>query len=129
LLLEVAGLGCRWGVVTNKPSRFTTELLPRIGLQQAQCVVSGDSTPHAKPHPEPLLEAARRLAVAPQDCWYVGDDERDMVAARAAGMSSIAVTWGYRGTDAAHTWQADVVVEHPLDILALLRKTHPTARP
>jgi 2-phosphoglycolate phosphatase len=69
--------GLVWGIVTNKAARFTDPLVPQIGLGEARCVVSGDTTPHSKPHPEPLLEAARRLGLAPQECWYVGDDLRD----------------------------------------------------
>ena len=74
----------------------------------AGAVVSGDTTPHAKPHPEPLLEAARRMGVAPERCIYVGDDERDIVAGRAAGMGTVAATYGYLGATAdTATWGAD----------------------
>ena len=78
--------GMHWGIVTNKAARFTDPLVPQIGLEHAGCVVSGDTTPHPKPHPAPLLEAARRLGLAPEHCWYVGDDLRDIQAGRAAGM-------------------------------------------
>ncbi len=92
-----------------------------LGLAtRARAVVCGDTTPHAKPHPAPLLEAARRLGVAPAACVYVGDDLRDVQAGRAAGMATVAAAWGYLGSDAAITeWQADTVAESPRDLLAL----------
>lgn len=111
-----------WGVVTNKSQRFTNPLTQSMPLfASAGAVVSGDTTPHAKPHPAPLLEAAKRLGVAPQDCIYVGDDERDMVAGRAAGMRTVAATYGYLGSqhDTA-AWQADAEINSPLSLLQLL---------
>ncbi len=111
-----------WGVVTNKSQRFTNPLTQYMPLfAGAGAVVSGDTTPHAKPHPAPLLEAAKRLGVAPQDCIYVGDDERDMVAGRAAGMRTVAATYGYLGSqhDTA-AWQADAEINSPLSLLQLL---------
>jgi phosphoglycolate phosphatase len=102
-----------WGIVTNKAARFTQPLLPLLGLQSAHCVISGDTTPHSKPHPAPLLEAARLLNVAPQDCCYLGDDLRDIQAAKAAGMHSIAVTWGYCGQTEPEQWQADLLLHKP----------------
>jgi phosphoglycolate phosphatase len=89
-------------------------------LHQAGCVISGDTTPHAKPHPEPLFEAARRLKLPPQECWYVGDDLRDIQAGRAAGMFTIAAAWGYCGNAEPKTWGADQIIGAPLDILQLL---------
>jgi phosphoglycolate phosphatase len=117
--IEAAGL--RWGVVTNKPARFTDPLLPQIGLGHAACAVSGDTTAHAKPHPAPLLEAAARLGLAPEQCWYVGDDLRDIQAGRAAGMATIAAGWGYCGPVEPQAWQADYLLLQPLEILALLQ--------
>ncbi|MBC3935724.1 HAD family hydrolase [Undibacterium rugosum] len=114
-------LALPWGIVTNKAKRFTTPLIPQIDLQEARCVISGDTTPHAKPHPAPLLEGARQLGVRSQDCWYVGDDLRDIQAAEAAGMTSIAAAWGYCGaTEPAH-WKADAIVDSPLELLELIR--------
>lgn len=111
-----------WGIVTNKAARFTDPLVaanPQFAT--ARAVVSGDTTPHAKPHPEPLLEAARRLDVDPTRCIYVGDDERDIVAGRAAGMMTLAATYGYMGMNADATlWKADGCVESPLDVLQWL---------
>jgi phosphoglycolate phosphatase len=111
----------QWGIVTNKAARFTEPLVPQIGLGKAGCVVSGDTTPHPKPHPAPLLEAARRLALTAQDCWYVGDDLRDIQAGRAAGMRTIAAAWGYCGHVEPTTWGADAMAATPLDVLSLIR--------
>jgi 2-phosphoglycolate phosphatase len=111
-----------WGVVTNKSQRFTDPLTQSMPLfANAGAVVSGDTTPHAKPHPAPLLEAARRLGVDPRGCIYVGDDERDIVAGRAAGMRTVAATYGYLGSqlDTA-AWQADAEIKSPLALLQLL---------
>ncbi|HEX2531313.1 MAG TPA: HAD-IA family hydrolase [Burkholderiaceae bacterium] len=109
-----------WGIVTNKASRFTEPLMQQIGLRGAVCVISGDTTHYSKPHPEPLLEATRRLDLAPQECWYVGDDLRDIEAGRAAGMTTLAAAWGYCGHTEPTAWGADAVVETPLDILGLV---------
>ena len=111
-----------WGIVTNKAARFTDRLVPRIGLGHAGCVISGDTTPHSKPHPAPLLEAAQRLGLPPEECWYVGDDLRDIQAGRAAGMITVAAAWGYCGHAEPATWEADVMAATPLDVLALVRK-------
>jgi phosphoglycolate phosphatase-like HAD superfamily hydrolase len=87
----------------------------------AGAVVSGDTTPHAKPHPEPLHEAARRLGVPSEACIYVGDDERDIIAGRAAGMRTVAATYGYMGSQADATlWQADASISSPMGLLHLL---------
>lgn len=118
--LQAAGLA--WGIVTNKASRFTDQLVPQIGLQGASCVISGDTTPHLKPHPASLLEAARRLALAPKDCWYVGDDLRDIQAGQAAGMPTIAAAWGYCGHAEPAGWNADALIDTPLDLLKLIPK-------
>lgn len=121
----VAALGERrlaWGVVTNKASRFTVPLTRAIGMfAGAAAIVSGDTTPHAKPHPAPLLEAARQLGLPPSACVYVGDDERDIIAGRAAGMRTVAASYGYLGAQADTTlWLADAVVESPQALLQLL---------
>jgi phosphoglycolate phosphatase len=117
----LAGLERRaiaWGIVTNKATRLTERILPQLGVTPA-CVVCGDSTPHLKPHPAPLLLAARQLELAPADCLYVGDDLRDVQAARAAGMRCAAVAWGYHGTEngAPSIWNADLLLSHPQDLL------------
>ncbi|MGJ7610792.1 MULTISPECIES: phosphoglycolate phosphatase [unclassified Variovorax] len=114
--------GLLWGVVTNKSMRFTDPLTRAMALfASAGAVVSGDTTPFAKPHPEPLHEAARRLGVPSEACIYVGDDERDIVAGRAAGMRTVAATYGYMGTQADSTrWKADASISSPLELLKLL---------
>jgi 2-phosphoglycolate phosphatase len=117
--LEASGLA--WGIVTNKPARFTDPLVPQIGLGHAGCIISGDTVGVAKPHPAPLLEGARRLGIAPEDCWYVGDDLRDVEAGRAAGMFTVACAWGYCGaTEPAH-WGADCLIDTPADLLEFVR--------
>ncbi len=117
LLQQLEQRGLRWGVVTNKHARFTLPLIPQIGLQHAACVISGDSTPHAKPHPAPLLAAAQALNLPPQACWYVGDDLRDIQAGQAAGMLSLAAAWGYCGASAPRTWSAQGILASPLTLL------------
>jgi 2-phosphoglycolate phosphatase len=122
LLQELERRGLRWGVVTNKAERFTLPVLRGLSLaQRASVVIAGDTTPHAKPHPEPLLEACRRLALPPAQAVYVGDDLRDMQAARAAGMPSIAAGYGYLGEDSDVTqWEADAVIHEPGALLELI---------
>ena len=114
--------GLLWGVVTNKSVRFTDPLTRAIPLfESARAIVSGDTTPFSKPHPEPLHEAARRLGVASDACIYVGDDERDIIAGRAAGMQTVAATYGYMGSQADATrWNADASISSPLELLKLL---------
>ena len=114
--------GLLWGVVTNKSMRFTDPLTRAIPLfASAGAVVSGDTTSFSKPHPEPLHEAARRLGVASEACIYVGDDERDIIAGRAAGMKTVAATYGYMGSQADSTlWDADASISSPLELLKLL---------
>lgn len=111
-----------WGVVTNKSSRFTEPLTCAMPLfKGARAIISGDTTPHAKPHPEPLLEAARRLGLPPDQCLYVGDDERDVVAGLAAGMKTVAATYGYLGNKTeVQAWGAHAEINSPLALLQLL---------
>lgn len=120
---ELAGLaaaGLAWGIVTNKAERFALPLVAALRLGAA-AVVGGDTTGHTKPHPAPLLEAARRLGVPPEACLYVGDDERDILAGRAAGMATAAAAWGYlgHGGEFAH-WRADLALSAPGDLLKQL---------
>ncbi|MHB1290937.1 MAG: HAD family hydrolase [Sulfuricella sp.] len=122
LLAALEARNIFWGVVTNKPARFTNPLLEQLGLLgRAASVISGDTCTHPKPHPEPLLYAAREIGVAPQSCLYVGDAERDIEAARAAGMSALIADYGYLGAeDRPETWGADGRIDAPLGILAFL---------
>ncbi|HYP32932.1 MAG TPA: phosphoglycolate phosphatase [Burkholderiaceae bacterium] len=123
LLSALDAAGIAWGIVTNKATRFTAPIVAGLGLaQRAGVVVCGDTTPHAKPHPEPLLHAARALGLAPGSVAYVGDDLRDAQAARAAGMPMLAATWGYLGLgEPVHDWGADALLDAPSQLLEWLR--------
>jgi N-acetyl-D-muramate 6-phosphate phosphatase len=109
----------RWGIVTNKVSRFSAPLVEGLGLMpRCAVLVSGDSTPHTKPHPQPLLEAARRLGLAPERCVYVGDDRRDVEAGRGARMTTMVAAWGYLGLgETVADWAADAVLAKPEELL------------
>ena len=111
-----------WGVVTNKPRRFTQPLLEDIGLlERAACVVSGDDAPRPKPHPDTLFLACEQAGVYPQRCWYVGDAERDIQAGKAAGMQTVVALYGYLGAeDHPQEWGADIFVNAPLELLKLI---------
>ena len=124
LIAAIVATGLPWGVVTNKSSRFTDPLTATMPLfASAGAIVSGDTTPHAKPHPAPLFEAARRLNVDPARCVYVGDDERDIVAGRAAGMGTVAATYGYLGQQSdISRWNAHLHINSPLDLLKSLNQ-------
>lgn len=123
LLESFASQGVKWGVVTNKSERFTLPLTGAMPLfATAGAIVSGDTTPHAKPHPAPLLEAARRMGVEASRCVYVGDDERDIVAGLAAGMATVAVTYGYLGAQAdTSRWGANATINYVNELLGLLQ--------
>jgi N-acetyl-D-muramate 6-phosphate phosphatase len=123
LIAQLVARGFAWGVVTNKAMRFTGPLTQGMSLfATAAAVIGGDTTPHAKPHPAPLLEAARRMQLEPCHCLYVGDDERDVVAGLAAGMSTVAATYGYLGSHGnTLQWGAHAHIDAPLDLLALLQ--------
>jgi phosphoglycolate phosphatase len=119
MIASLVAKGMKWGVVTNKSARFTEPLTRSMPLfSNAGAIVSGDTTPHSKPHPEPLFEAARRLGVLPQRCIYVGDDERDILAGAAAGMPTVAACYGYLGNRLETTaWGADARIQAPLELL------------
>jgi len=112
----------RWGIVTNKALRFAEPLVAGLALHvRASVLIGGDSTPFSKPHPAPLLEAARRLGIEPALCVYVGDDHRDVRAGQAAGMATVAAGWGYLGQgEAIEAWGADAVIEEPAALLRWL---------
>lgn len=109
-----------WGIVTNKRREFTEPLMAVLDPRaRAACIVSGDSTANAKPHPQPLLHACRLLEIAPVECVYVGDAETDVVAARRAGMRSVVALYGYIAPDDdPHGWRADATIDTPADLLA-----------
>ena len=123
LLDRLDAEGIPWGIVTNKAMRFTAPLVAALGLAaRTQVVVSGDTTPHAKPHPAPLLHAAAQLGWAPENCVYVGDDLRDVQAAQAAKMRSVVALYGYLGEGLPpDQWGGDVSDGHPLEIADLIR--------
>ncbi|AOG22701.1 phosphoglycolate phosphatase [Acidovorax sp. RAC01] len=122
LVDALAKRGMAWGVVTNKATRFTAPLTASMDLfGSAGAIVSGDTTPHSKPHPAPLLEAAARLGVLPSQCVYVGDDERDMAAGHAAGMGTVAATYGYLGAEAnLSAWRSHAEIKSPVELLNFL---------
>ena len=122
LVADLSRRGLVWGVVTNKAARFAEPLTRALDLfAGASVLVCGDTTPHTKPHPAPLLEAARRLDIAPAQCMYVGDDHRDILAGQAAGMSTVAAAYGYLGLIADPlAWGADAAIKSPLGLLELL---------
>mgnify|MGYP000464524408 CR=1 FL=1 len=117
-----AASGLPWGIVTNKAGWLAEPVVAQLGFAaNCRCLISGDSTPHPKPAPDGLLLAARKIGVAPEACVYVGDDLRDVVAGRAAGMPTIAAGWGYLGADPdLSKWQADAIAPTPADVLALI---------
>ena len=119
VLEQLARNAMPWGIVTNKASRFALPLLRALDMERsAACIVCGDTTPFTKPHPAPLLHAAQLIAVDPALCVYVGDDRRDIEAAIAAGMASLAARYGYLGGDAdPESWGANAVIDTPAGIL------------
>jgi N-acetyl-D-muramate 6-phosphate phosphatase len=121
LLATLCLRGLPWGIVTNKSMRFTDALVRKLPvLKDAAVVISGDTTAHAKPHPEPMLEASRRLKIVPNNCVYIGDDKRDIEAGQAAGMPSLAATWGYMGSHDVTTWNANATLKDPDGVLEWL---------
>ena len=114
----------RWGIVTNKPGYLTEPLLATLNLsQRCACIISGDTLPQRKPDPEPLLHACRLAGGSPKYSIYVGDAERDIEAGRRAGMKTLAAMYGYiSAQDPPERWQADHLIQHPLDILARLQE-------
>lgn len=121
LLDAVEARRLHWGIVTNKAERLARSLLDLLQVgKRAACIVGGDTTPNLKPHPDPLLAASRLLAIAPSNCVYVGDDRRDVEAGRAAGMKTVAVTYGYLNGGDPETWGADAVIDAPQALLAHL---------
>jgi phosphoglycolate phosphatase len=124
LLDAIENRGLSWGIVTNKPGWLTDPLLIEVKLnRRARAVVSGDTLPERKPHPLPLLHAAKTLGVEPRECVFVGDAERDAQAAQSAGMYSVIAGFGYIGDgDRADTWFQHGWLDTPLDLLAWLDK-------
>lgn len=119
LLDAIESAGSRWGIVTNKPEYLAQQVLPQLGWDvRSAILIGGDTLPERKPHPLPLLHSAEVLGVDIEDCVYVGDDQRDIDAARAAGMRSIVALWGYRREDDdPATWGGDVLVDSAHELL------------
>jgi len=127
VLEEFERRGILWGVVSNKYERYVRPILTQLGLlERSVCAIGGDTAEFAKPHPAPLLLAAKVAGVEPSACVYVGDDLRDVEAGRAARMATVAVTYGFSG-DAAPpaVWGADFLIDAPGDLLGLLPEAHP----
>lgn len=127
MLAALEAAGRRWGIVTNKPEYLAREILPQLGwASRCAVLVGGDTLAERKPHPLPLLHAADKIGLAAAECVYVGDDERDIVAARAAGMASVVALWGYRlREDDPVAWRGDVMVESPADLVVPARWPRP----
>lgn len=121
-LAELEARGLPWGVVTNKPARFTEPLLSLLDLaERAACIVSGDTCPEPKPHPGPLLHASELIGIAPWHCLYVGDAARDVEAAKNANMPCIVAHYGYLGeSDDPEAWGADGFIHQPQELLNFL---------
>jgi phosphoglycolate phosphatase len=122
LLDDLERQGLRWGIVTNKLTRYTEPLVTGLGLTpRAACVISGDTCARAKPFPDPLLEAAVRMSLAPGECLYVGDDHRDVQAAHAAGMQCLVAGYGYLGDGPPpEEWGGLAIIAHPGEVLNFL---------
>lgn len=122
LLQAIESQGLSWGIVTNKPNRFTIPLIESMGLdKRASCVVSGDDAPQPKPSPATLLIACDKTGVKPEHCIYIGDAERDIIAGKAAGMKTVVALFGYIDvTDTPQAWGADALIHHPAEVLNLL---------
>jgi N-acetyl-D-muramate 6-phosphate phosphatase len=122
LLQQLEARQFKWGVVTNKPRRFTVPLMQALGLSaRAACIVSGDDCERPKPHPYTLLLAAQQAQISPQHCMYVGDAERDILAAQAAEMASVVALYGYLGeADKPYEWGAQYAIQTPHELLALI---------
>lgn len=121
LLAELEGMGMQWGVVTNKPRRFTVPLMQALGLsQRAACIVSGDDTARPKPYPDTLLMACKLAAASPSSSLYVGDAERDIQAGKAAGMPTVVALYGYLDvSDRPESWGADAMIDTPAALLSI----------
>ena len=119
-LQQIEARGLKWGIVTNKRERFTQPLTRTLNLtERAACIISGDTTAHSKPHPEPMLEACRRAGVNPTNCVYIGDAPHDIAAGKNANMKTLAAVYGYlTDDDKPQEWGADALVESPAQISA-----------
>ncbi|OAM53087.1 phosphoglycolate phosphatase, bacterial [Methylovorus sp. MM2] len=122
VLDAIEAKGLPWGIVTNKPKRFTEPLLKSIALYtRAACVVSGDSAARPKPYPDSLLMACEQMGISATDCLYVGDAERDIQAGRAAGMKTVVALYGYiDASETPQSWGADMQIANAQALLDLI---------
>ncbi|MFT0533328.1 HAD-IA family hydrolase [Castellaniella hirudinis] len=122
LLGQLDQAGMAWGIVTNKVEYLALPMVRHLGLQdRCRVTVGGDTTPYTKPHPEPLLHAARLAGFDPGRCLYAGDDLRDIQAGKAAGMATVAAAYGYCADDPAD-WAADAIAQRPADLWAIIQQ-------
>lgn len=119
LIREIERRGISWGIVTNKPMKFTSPLVERLGLN-ARVVVGGDTCSRQKPHPDPLLHAAQQLSVSPRECLYLGDDRRDVEASLSAGMYPVVAKFGYLSGGNPETWGAKACIDRPMELTRFL---------
>jgi N-acetyl-D-muramate 6-phosphate phosphatase len=124
LLQAIESKGLKWGIVTNKPRRFTEGLIESMGLNlenRAACIVCGDDAPQPKPSPATLLMACQQVCMLPENCMYVGDAERDIIAGKAAGMKTVVALFGYIDvSDKPHEWGANLMIQMPVDLPSLI---------
>ncbi|MGR9045388.1 MAG: HAD family hydrolase [Gammaproteobacteria bacterium] len=121
----IEALGLKWGVVTNKLKRFTLPLMEALDLtRRAACIISGDTTSHSKPHPEPMLAGCEQACVPPKECVYIGDASHDIEAGKNVGMKTLAALYGYLKPDDIPTrWGADGFIEYPEQINSWIKTT------
>lgn len=122
LISQLNDIGIKWGVVTNKAVHLTQPIMEHFNLSaSSKVLVGGDSTAHIKPHPASLFLACEKTGIAPADCIYIGDDERDIVAGKAAGMATVVAAYGYCDFDPAiASWQADGIASHATEIFPII---------
>lgn len=127
LLETLDSQGIKWGIVTNKPRRFSVDLTKAVQLgdqslhQRSICLVCGDDAAQPKPAPDTLLMACEETGFSPSECIYVGDAERDVQAGKAAGMKTVVAMFGYIAiTDKPVEWGADALIKAPLELMNYL---------
>ncbi len=124
-LNTIESLGLKWGIVTNKRERFTHPLVQALALEaRAACIISGDTTAHSKPHPEPMLTACTRANVLPEQCVYIGDAIHDISAGKSANMKTLAAVYGYlKPDDEPEQWGADAIINSPAHLTEWITAT------
>ncbi|MCK4493673.1 MAG: HAD-IA family hydrolase [Methylococcales bacterium] len=116
--------GLKWGIITNKQKRFTEPLTTQLKItERCACIISGDSTPKSKPHPEPMLAACQQAGVNPKNCVYIGDAKHDMMAGQSVNMKTLAAVYGYlTSEDRPQTWGAEALLTSPIEIKEWIKK-------